>query len=334
MRNRRQFIRQMGLGIGGTYLPFPIAAQTKSPKSLRFGIVADAHKDLVHDADHRLAAFMETATQQALDFIIQIGDFCMPKKENQDFLNLWRQFKGPRYHVLGNHDMDISSKAQTLDYWEMPATYYSFDQGGYHFVVLDANFLYQEGKYMDYDNANFYVDSTLRTFVHPEQIEWLREDLSQNTLPVIVFSHQALAHDLWGIKNRLEIQQVLESTHQQEGTGAVIACFNGHNHLDFQRTINGIHYIDINSLSYHWLGEKYKNLTRYSKEVYDAYPTTAYFIPYKDPLFALVELGSNQLQVSGMRSTWVGPSPVDTGVPPQIYGSEITPHISNRNIGY
>ena len=85
---------------------------------------------------------------------------------------IWEKFKGPKYHVLGNHDMDRHSKEAMLDFWGMPKTYYSFDEDQIHFIVLDANFLYQDGKFTDYDKANFYVDSQLRTFINSEQIEW------------------------------------------------------------------------------------------------------------------------------------------------------------------
>ena len=334
MSTRRDFIQQLGMGVSSLCLPWTLSSVSPSTSPLRFGIVADAHKDLVFDADRRLEAFIERAGQDSLDFIIQIGDFCMPKKENDDFLKIWRQFSGLRYHVLGNHDMDTSSKQETQDYWDMPEPYYSFDAGDYHFVVLDANFLYRDGKYIDYEKANFYVDASYRTFVHPQQIEWLEEDLKRNSKPTIVFSHQGLAHDLWGIKNRLAIQKVLESAHHDPESGPVIACFNGHNHLDFHRTINGIHYLDINSLSYHWLGSKYENKSRYSAKIYEAYPNTAYIIPYKDPLFAMIEVIPGELRIAGKQSGWVGPSPSATGVPPQIYGSEITPDISDRTIIY
>ena len=163
--------------------------------------------------------------------------------------------------MLGNHDMDKSVKAETMDYWGMESPYYSFDFGGYHFVVLDANFLYQEGKFVDYANANFYIDNAYRTWIHPEQIEWLKEDLekTRSCIPII-FSHQGLAHDLWGVKNR---RRQIQLTHggskpDRRDFTKVIACFNGHNHVDDVRKINGIYYVEVNSLSYQWLGQKYQ----------------------------------------------------------------------------
>ena len=193
---RRAFIHRSGLGLMSSILPQqlikfnPLSSDSQS--KLRFGIIADVHKDLMPDANDRLEDFIVKATELDLDFVIQLGDFCMADAANKDFMNIWETYKKPRYHVLGNHDMDRHSKEEMLDFWNMPATYYSYDFQGYHFVVLDANFLYQDGKFIDYDKSNFYVDSNLRTFINTEQIAWLKADLEATNLPTIVFSHQSL----------------------------------------------------------------------------------------------------------------------------------------------
>ena len=41
--------------------------------SVRFGVCTDVHKDIMHDADERLAAFISEAKGRDLDFIIQIN---------------------------------------------------------------------------------------------------------------------------------------------------------------------------------------------------------------------------------------------------------------------
>ncbi|HAA77829.1 TPA: hypothetical protein DCE37_22205, partial [Candidatus Latescibacteria bacterium] len=65
----------------------------ESPSAkVRFGIVSDVHKDVMQEAKP--------------DFILQLGDFCTPIPQNLEFLTIWNRFSGPRYHVIGNHDMD------------------------------------------------------------------------------------------------------------------------------------------------------------------------------------------------------------------------------------
>ena len=46
--------------------------------------------------------------------------------------------KIPFYHALGNHDMDKACKADVLDTLDLKNSYYSFDCGNLHFVVLDG----------------------------------------------------------------------------------------------------------------------------------------------------------------------------------------------------
>lgn len=338
---RRQFIQNTGILSSSLMLSLPLFSSCRfttddsvNSSALTFGIVADIHADLIPDKMERLESFIETATQKDVDFIIQLGDFCFPKKENLEFLHLWNQFKKPKYHVLGNHDMDVSSKSETMDFWGMSNAYYSFDQKGLHFVVLDPNYLFQNNKYLDYDHANFYVDDATRTFINPEQISWLIEDLKNTDLPTIIFSHQSLINPIWGIKNRVEVQHILESENSRVGHQKIIACFNGHDHIDFHRQINGIHYLEINSMSYQWLGEKYSNKTRYPEHFYKTYQHLDKLGTYKDPLFAFatLDLEDNLLRLDGVQSEWVTPTPAELHVPTQVFGAQSSASISNREI--
>lgn len=292
--------------------------------------MADVHKDLVPDANWRLEKFIKEAQRREVDFIIQLGDFCMADARNGDFLSIWKQYDGPRYHVLGNHDMDRNSKEEMLEYWNMPATYYSFDVNAIHFVVLDANFLYQDGKFIDYEKSNFYVDSQYRTFINREQIEWFSADLESTGLPTIIFSHQSLWHYQSGVRNRLSVQKIMES-HQDK----IICCMNGHDHIDFHHVRNGIHYLEINSMSYQWMEDKYRCSDRYPKSLYEQYPWLANLATYQDPLYAFATVTSDgMLLVEGVKSQWVEPSPFSIGMPQGVYGNESSPKISDYQIDF
>ncbi len=267
---RRTFIRNAGLGVGGYLLPdtrlsFIPNLSTEPKEKLTFGIVADVHHGMLPDAHERLEKFMAATEQREVDFIIQMGDFCHRGEKSKAFLKTWNSFPKPKYHVLGNHDMDLSSKADIMDFWEMPESHYSFETKGIRFIILDANFLYQDGKFVDYNSSNFYVANELRTYINEEQIEWFTSELEASELPTIVLSHQSLWHYQWGVKNRLTIQKQLEK-HQQK----IICCLNGHNHIDFHHHQNGIDYLEINSMSYQWIGNKYK-VERYPQELLKEY---------------------------------------------------------------
>ncbi|PSL44387.1 calcineurin-like phosphoesterase family protein [Chitinophaga niastensis] len=332
MHNRRKFVQQLSMGAAAMMLPFTSVALTGQSvaRSLKFGMVADPHRDLIPDADRRLDAFMEQADLEKPDFIINLGDFCFGKEKNKSFLQRFRQFTGPGYHVLGNHDMDMNTKAEMVGFLGMSNRYYSFDCKDYHFVVLDANHLYQDGKFIDYQHGNFYVDDAFREFIDDQQIEWFKADIAATGKPVIVFSHQSLSHYLYGVKNRLALQLIMEEENRKAGFKKVFACFNGHDHIDLHREMNGINYFEINSLSYQWFGVK--NLDRYEKKLYEEYKSLPNIAMYKDPLYAFVTISNSTLTVKGVRSTWVPPSPYDTGVPKDIYGNECTPVISDYSI--
>jgi calcineurin-like phosphoesterase family protein len=279
------------------------------------------------DADRRLETFINEAQERKVDFIIQMGDFCFSEKKNKNFLDIWETFKGPKYHILGNHDMDKNSKEEVLDFWGMPKTYYSYDFGGYHFIVLDANFLYDEGKYIDYNNANFYVDSKIRTYINEEQIEWFKGDLEETKLPTIVFSHQSLWH---GVKNRLTLQKIME-IHKEK----IICSLNGHNHTDYHFKQNDIDYFGINSMSYQWVSGKYESTERFSKELYKQYGNLHHIAGYKDPLYAFVSLKSKGLmKIEGVKSNWMSPSPYEMGMTNGRNGNENSPSISDYRIKF
>src|SRR5210317_478962 len=160
-------------------------------KTIKFAVCTDVHQDLIHDASDRLEDFVKAAEEDNVDFIIQLGDFCMPYENNEPFLKVWNSFEGPRYHVLGNHDMDISPKIVTQDFWGMERPYYSFDQGSYHFVVLDPNFYKDNDRFIAYSNGNYYKHAETRSFIPALQLEWLKEDLAKTEKHTVVFSHQS-----------------------------------------------------------------------------------------------------------------------------------------------
>ena len=98
---RRKFINQLGLGAAASLAPTllsftPSIKNNTTNKTLNFGIVTDVHKDLMPDANQRLETFIHQAQERNVDFIIQMGDFCMVESKNKDFLKIWEQFKGPK----------------------------------------------------------------------------------------------------------------------------------------------------------------------------------------------------------------------------------------------
>ena len=322
--NRRNFVKNMSFGAAASLLPSSIMAlEINGPKneSLKFGIIADVHKDIMHDADQRLASFIEAASKKNLDFIIQLGDFCRPYDYNKGFMSIWNSYSGKKYHVLGNHDTDGGfTREQVVEYWNAESKYYSFDCKGYHFVILDGN---EEDSSPD-------RPSGYARYLGQEQLNWMTQDLNATELPCIVFCHQGLDNDLGGIHNATESRYVLEQAKDKAGNQKVKLVFSGHHHQDYDNSINGIRYIQINSMSYQWLGEKHLT-SRYSEEIDESHPWIKYTVPYKDPIWAFVEIDhQSNFQLKGKETSFVGPSPEELNVKESDFVYPIVARISDR----
>jgi calcineurin-like phosphoesterase family protein len=253
------------------------------------------------------------------DFIIQLGDFSLPRKQNQPFIDKWNSFNGPKYHVLGNHDMkDFGfKKEETMKWWKMKKRYYSFDYNNFHFVVLDGN-----------DNNPKPWNGYVR-YIGQEQKIWLKKDLKKTLKPTILFSHQSL-EARGGISNREEIRNILEKYTNKSGYPKVVACLSGHHHKDYAKSINKIPYVQINSMSYKWVGEKFQ-YKRFSQQIEEAFPNISKTCPYKEPLYTVITLDTEQemLHIEGKKTSFIAPTPSDLKIP---NAEKMNPIISERNL--
>lgn len=325
--NRRNFLRNASLAtLGVTGIDkLSVLPPVKNEKfeSIRIGICADLHQDIMQDGPKRMEAFINDMAVQKPNFIIQMGDLCMPYDYNQVILDIYNRFNGPRYHVIGNHDMDGGfTREQVVSFWNAIDKYYSFEKKGYHFVVLDGN---------DHDPSSERPPGYAR-FIGKEQMQWLEDDLEKTKLPAIIFCHQGLDNDFGGIYNASQSRLVLERANAKADFRKVQLVFSGHHHQDYHNVINGIHYIQINSMSYQWLGSDYEHI-RYSAEVDKTHPLIKKTVPYKDPLWAMIDISKDgSFQLKGKKSVFVGPSPEDLGMSHYQYGYPIVPFISDRKI--
>lgn len=310
---------------------FVLCSCQKQEQPIKFAIITDIHQDIMHDGEERLQTFLDDVKEQNLDFIIDLGDFCFPKEENHSFLNRWNAYPGEKYHALGNHDMDICSKEEYISFTGMPSRYYSFDKGDFHFIVLDPNNIYKDGEYTPYNKGNYYIESSLINHIDPEQVEWLKTDLKATTKRCIIFSHESLENT---VKNGEVIRKILEDENQKAGFKKIPIAFSGHDHTDYAKEINGITYIQINSASNQWVGEKYACPERFSEEINQKRPAVKYTVPYKDALYAFVTVDKNGMELKGKESSFIPPTPSDLGIPTDVYSEPLVAKISNYKISF
>jgi predicted phosphodiesterase len=260
---RRAFLKASAATLAGMAVTPLSCTQWKTPGrrrgTARFGIVTDSHyadADTVgsryyrHSLD-KLTECAELMNAQKVDFLVELGDFKdqnNPPVEQRTLTYLrtvekiFQKFKGPTYHVLGNHDMDSISKEQFLTNAENTGiepgkSYYSFDFNGVHFIVLDANY---KSDGTDYKHGNFdWTDTNIPS----EEISWLRQNLAAAHGLTIVFTHQLL--DGTGsvyVNNAADIRQILKQS------GKVTAVFQGHHHEGSYNYIEGIHYYTLKAM--------------------------------------------------------------------------------------
>lgn len=219
---------------------------------LRFGILTDLHhadkapamNRYYRDTRAKTAEAMEFFRQTGISFAVELGDFIdAADTEELELANLktidseYAVFRGDRHYVLGNHCLHNLSKPTFLETVGAEASYYSFDRGPFHFVVLDACF---RADGTEYDKGNFdWKDCALSQ----EEIDWLRADLKSAGGPTYVFVHQRLdPTEHHTVANHAEVRSVLEES------GTVVAVFQGHNHINEHRLLGGVHYVTLNAL--------------------------------------------------------------------------------------
>lgn len=247
-RSRRAFVRDGSL--------FLLAATTTSlqaadvpARRVRVGLVTDLHhadkptKGTRHYRD-TLAKLAEAAKRFATDkpnFVVELGDFIDAAdsvEAEQRYLRqvgaVFDSIPGPKHYVLGNHCVDTLTKDEFLGGVGKKESFYSFDVGGCHFIVLDSCFR-SDGKPYGRKNSTW-TDAN----VPDHELEWLAADLKETGNPVIVFAHQRLDESgRHAVKNAPEVRRVLESS------GNVLAVLQGHSHQNDHQQIGGIHYATL-----------------------------------------------------------------------------------------
>lgn len=288
-------------------------------KRVRFGLLTDIHLPTMHDSEMRMSAFIDSMRIAEPDFIVELGDLVTPAPRYQSLMDIWLSYPGDKYHVIGNHEMDGGyGLDQVLVHRKMENSYYHFERNGFNFIVLDGN------------DKKFPEETGYRNYIGPDQQAWLRETLRQIQGPVIIFSHQGIG-PIGGMDNAEEIRSIFETHNQEHPESQIYASFNGHLHYDAATEHNGIWYIHINSAAYFWMGEEYEHI-RYSEEVDEEFRWIKYTAPYKDPLFAVIEISSDGLiEIFGKSSSYVGPSPWELGFP-EADKAHIRPAITSRKL--
>ena len=261
---RREFLF---LGAAGAFVGARVfgAAPDGAKPVVRFGMVTDLHyadipcdpgqvgvvgRRYYRESLRKLGEAVDVFNARGLDFVIELGDFKdLTKGPQETIAHLeaieagFAKFKGPRYHVAGNHDFDCLTPDEFFsrvpnDGGVCGKGYYSFVRGGVTFIVLNACF---DSQMKPYCRRNPWDDAN----VPPEEMAWLERELEVAKGNVIVFCHQRLENSAEPnhiVKNAPAVRALLERS------GKVKGVITGHQHLGGANVVNGIPYYSLRAL--------------------------------------------------------------------------------------
>jgi predicted phosphodiesterase len=250
---RRQFVVATSTWVTAGLAGATFADEEKTAKekpAVRFGIVTDLHyadkksvgSRFYRESKAKLTEAVALFKEQKPDFVVELGDLVDAAStvalETEYLKTIDAVFKTagcPLHYVFGNHCLATLTKDEFLKVTGAEKGYYSFDQGGIHFVVLDACF---NSKMEPYARGNFsWSDANLPQ----EEREWLAKDLSKTKNKTVIFVHQRLDKDTSAhrVQNCSQVRKILEDA------GNVLAVFQGHSHTDELEVVNDIRYATL-----------------------------------------------------------------------------------------
>ncbi len=190
------------------------------------------------------------------DAVFNLGDLVEDfNDKQQDLVNLkfiWNKLKAikhPFYSLAGNHDLrSMDNREEVENIMGYNHSTFSVNINGYHFVLLGLDVKPELGR--------AYGGIFKTQFVSDKDLKWLKEDLKNNHLPVIMLSHFGIAEDdmkgnWWFEKNpdhallgnRKELKEILSKDKN------LIAVFSGHQHWTKFHIENNINYYVIGSMT-------------------------------------------------------------------------------------
>jgi HAD superfamily hydrolase (TIGR01450 family) len=222
-------------------------------QSLRIALLADIHHGRfteAKDGPHAIGLLKTSLDEIAAvepHVIIDLGDWindldpATDLRLTREVLKAFESISIPLVHLLGNHDQNnlgVDEIGRTLG---MPLVHRSMDLLGWHLIFwLGDSRRYPKG-----------------FLARPPDLAWLETDLASTNLPAIIFTHipfddGSMAGNYYferapvgaaGYGNAAAVRAVVERSEK------VVLVVAGHVHWNAINTIDGIHYLTIQSLS-------------------------------------------------------------------------------------
>ena len=317
---RRDFVRTLAATAVTAAARPGFAAGGAQKRALRACFFADIHYFpgiWPHGSREWLERILVRAETEKTDMVVHLGDFVHDPVKDRDYVEYFNNFSRPTYHVLGNHDGERTTLANTLDIFGMKGAHYLFDRDGFRFIVADPNYFVMEGRHIHYEGYN--LSKALKTgkvetvsSIPPEQVEWIRSAVEESPYPCVFLSHESVERR-GSVANGQEIRNIFDDANRRH-PGRVRLVVNGHHHADYVSVINDIVYLDLNSASYQYYVKPHSS---YPTEYIARCRNAAHSLTWNDPLSAIVTLDpEGGIAIEGSESTFMyGVTPEKAGVP-------------------
>lgn len=283
--NRRNFLRNSSLVTLGSGL-LPSAALANEPEkksSLTVAFLSDIHvkPNEIAQTGMRKALRHVNALADKPDFIINGGDAIMDalaadKAKTAAQWEIWNgilqsENKLPIHHVIGNHDVwgwqlnddsvkqdPLYEKGWVVKQHKMPGRYYSFEQGGWKFIMLDST---------QQDGAGYIAR------FDEEQLAWLEAQLKRTPsdqhicivshIPIVSFCPAMFFDDMlpngdWKLSRVLLHVDARRLVQLFTGFKNIRCCLSGHIHLQDEVRYKGIQYFCNGAISGNWWNGPFK----------------------------------------------------------------------------
>ena len=245
------------------YLPLETAAATgradftlrrlEQPGRFDFVFLTDVHLDNRGQSHSKFRSSLREicSLEPKPAFAWCQGDICLQGGAGGDYVECLRELTIPVRNGPGNHEMILSHPNPRDDYQRLfGPTYYSFDYGQIHCIVLDGNKPIANGK--DYKAVHGAVEGS--------ELAWLRADLAAQPQgrPTIVGIHIPIVTTYpqrrrenppdapyWEVANR----DVLTDLFAEHGVRLVL---QGHMHENERAVVRGVEYVESISISGSW----------------------------------------------------------------------------------
>ena len=269
---------------------------------MRFLVFGDLHYDEVEDGERRVEELVGYIKEVNPDFVVSLGDLCKPIIENErKVLERFGTTGAPIYHTVGNHETDGCSLSDAVNFLSLEKSYYSFLYGDIKFIVLNSCFFSKDGEEQPYFKKNYKCEGAVYPIIPTEELEWLKNELSDNR-KYVIFSHHSLVNEFRdrGIFNREEVRELFKNKE-------VLLCVNGHDHGDCFSVVDDVSYYTVNSATYMWCGAKISS----SEKLREKYANLHGMLMYKQAFCVTIEIDETEIRINGMEGEYLSVTPED-----------------------